>query len=77
MNSSERDVRFRLPIQEGEQIWVVLVDTAQAELPIVEDGCVMLQAHALMLLRYGADRRIATRHDSPTARLTPKEQHTL
>ena len=77
MNSSERDVRFRLPVQEGAQIWVVLVDTAEAELALVKDGCVTLQAHALMLLRYGADRRIVTRHDSPTARLTPKEQHTL
>jgi isoamylase len=77
LNSGEQNVQFELPTLEGPNIWVVMVDTAQRELPIVRGDSIEVQAHALMLLRFGADRRIATEAAQWREPLTQAQLHTL
>jgi isoamylase len=76
LNGGDTPVRFTLPTLGEMKIWVVMVDTAKYELPVVRRGRVTVDPHTLMLLRYGADRRIATSDDVRHDPLTPKEQHT-
>jgi hypothetical protein len=76
LNGGDAPVRFTLPTLGEMKIWVVMVDTAKYELPVVRRGRVTVDPHTLMLLRYGADRRIATSDDVRHDPLTPKEQHT-
>jgi isoamylase len=76
MNGGSEPVRFTLPTLGDTKIWVVMVDTAKHELPVVRRGRVTVDPHTLMLLRHGPDRRIATSDDIRHEPLTPKEQHT-
>jgi glycogen operon protein len=76
LNGGETPVRFTLPALGEMKIWVVMVDTAKYDLPVVRRGRVTVDPHTLMLLRYGADRRIATSADVRHDPLTPREQHT-
>jgi isoamylase len=75
LNGGETPVRFTLPVLGEMKIWAVMVDTAKHELPVVRRGRVTVDPHTLMLLRYGADRRIATSADVRHDPLTPKERH--
>jgi hypothetical protein len=61
---------------DGKKIWVVMVDTARRELPVVHGPSVEVQAHSLMLLRFGDDRRIVESADARREPLTPMEKHT-
>ena len=76
LNGGGSPVRFTLPALGEGKIWVVMVDTAKHELPVVRRGRVTVDPHTLMLVRYGTDRRIATSADVRHDPLTPKEQHT-
>jgi hypothetical protein len=76
LTGGEEPVRFTLPTLGDTKIWVVMVDTAKHDLPVVRRARVTVEAHTLMLLRYGSDRRLATSHDVRHDVLTPKEQHT-
>jgi isoamylase len=76
LNGGEAPVRFTMPTMPDQKIWVVMVDTAKHELPVVRRGKITVDPHTLMLLRYGTDRRIATSEDIRREPLTPKEQHT-
>ena len=76
LNGGDAPVRFTLPVLGEMKIWVVMVDTAKHELPVVRRGRVTVDPHTLLLLRYGTDRRIATSADVRHDPLTPKEQHT-
>jgi hypothetical protein len=76
LNGGSEPVRFTLPSLGDTKIWVVMVDTAKHELPVVRRGRVTVDPHTLMLLRYGPDRRIATSEDIRYEPLTPREQHT-
>jgi glycogen operon protein len=76
LNGGEQNVTFTLPAQDGRKIWVVVVDTARRELPVVRGSAVEVQAHALMLLRFGDDRRIVDGDSARREQLTPMEQHT-
>src|SRR5678816_4024978 len=76
MNAGEVPVRCTLPALGETKAWVVMVDTAKHELPVVRRGRVTVDPHTLMLLRHGADRRIATSADVRHDPLTPKERHT-
>jgi glycogen operon protein len=76
LNAGEAPVRCTLPSMGDAKIWVVMVDTAKHELPVVRRGRVTVDPHTLMLLRYGSDRRIATSADVRHDPLTPKERHT-
>jgi glycogen operon protein len=76
MNAGEVPVRCTLPTLGEMKTWVVMVDTAKHELPVVRRGRVTVDPHTLMLLRYGSDRRIATSADVRHDPLTPKERHT-
>jgi isoamylase len=76
-NGGESNVEFNLPDLKGENIWVVMVDTARRDLPVVRGRCVEVQAHSLVLLRFGADRRIAGEEDQWRQPLSLAAQHTL
>jgi isoamylase len=76
-NGGEANVEFNLPELEGQHIWVVMVDTARRELPVIRGMCVDVQAHSLVLLRFGADRRIATDENQWREPLTLAQQHSL
>ena len=58
VNGGEAEVRFTLPEVEGEGIWAEVVDTAHRELHRVSSGFVALAPYSLVLMRYGADRRL-------------------
>ena len=75
LNSSEDAESFTLPDPGGETAWVVLVDTARRELPVIRNRVMAVQAHSLVLLRHGADRRIGWDDASSREPLTPVEQH--
>jgi isoamylase len=76
LNGGEQDVTFALPALGEEMIWVILVDTAKDEIPMVHEPMVVVQAHALVLLRYGADRRIVTSEDARREPLSAVDRHT-
>jgi isoamylase len=78
-NSSDVAVSFTLPVLEGEgeNIWVIMVDTSSEEAPVVRKGSVSLEAHAVMLLRFGIDRRLPAPEEQRRSIPTMKEQHTL
>jgi glycogen operon protein len=76
VNAGEDAVCFALPQLEDEKIWVMMVDTASDAPPRVEGGDVEVQAHALVLLRHGRDRRLTALPDAHREPLTSVEQHT-
>jgi glycogen operon protein len=76
LNGGDAPMRFTLPTLGDNKIWVVMVDTAKHDLPVVRRARVTVEAHTLMLLRYGSDRRLPTSHDVRHDVLTPREQHT-
>ena len=76
LNGGEQDVSFSLPELGGEKIWVIMVDTAKEDMPVVREPAVTVQAHSLMLLRFGADRRMVTSDDARREPLTAVDRHT-
>jgi glycogen operon protein len=77
LNGGEQNVTFSLPALGGRKIWVIMIDTARQELPVVRKRSVQVEAHSLMLLRFGTDRRIVSSEDARREPLTIAEQHTL
>ncbi len=77
MNSGNAPVAFTLPALAGENTWVIMVDTARDELGDVREGTVMVEAHAVVLLRHGADRRAPVPLEPRRERLSAVELHTL
>jgi len=79
MNSTDAAVPFTLPTLdgEGENIWVIMVDTSSDDMPVVRTGSVSLEAHAVMLLRFGHDRRVPSHAEQRRDLTNPVEQHTL
>jgi glycogen operon protein len=57
-NAGHDEVRFTLPHIGHDGAWAELVDTAGEQLRLIEARWVGLAPHSLMLLRYGADRRL-------------------
>jgi hypothetical protein len=53
-----------------------MVDTARNDMPVVQNACVRVEAHSLMLLRFGADRRVAV-EEPRREPLSVVEKHTL
>jgi hypothetical protein len=53
-----------------------MIDTARDDMPVVRESLVQVKAHALMLLRFGADRRIVTSEDARREPLTAVDRHT-
>jgi glycogen operon protein len=58
-NGGERDVRFIVPTLEGEGVWVELLDSARPQRHVIDEGWVFVDAHSLVLLRHGRERRLA------------------
>jgi glycogen operon protein len=76
LNGGEQKATFKLPALAGKKMWVIMVDTARNEMPVLRKQSVEVEAHSLVLLRFGTDRRISA--DEPRREaLTPVEQHTL
>jgi hypothetical protein len=80
LNSSDSAVPFTLPTfdGEGENIWVIMVDTSSDDMPVVRESAVTLESHAVMLLRFGRDRRLPAREEQRRESVTTTmvEQHT-
>jgi glycogen operon protein len=74
VNGGEQQITFNLPALDGEKIWVIMVDTARPDMPVVRKSSIEVEAHSLMLLRFGADRRIEETRREP---LSVVERHTL
>jgi glycogen operon protein len=77
MNSGESAQSFVLPPLGGKNMWVIMVDTAREDMPVVKKSKVSLEAHSLMLLRHGSDRRQGTPDEPRREPLTAVEKHTL
>ena len=77
VNSGESTHSFSLPELDGKNIWVIMVDTAREDMPVVKKSTVLLEAHSLMLLRYGTDGRLSIPDEPSREPLTPVEKHTL
>jgi isoamylase len=58
MNASDQDIRFSVPKLEGPGVWVEVIDSARPERHVIDEGWVFVDAHALVLLRHGAERRM-------------------
>jgi glycogen operon protein len=57
-NASDQDIRFQVPRLEGPGVWIEVIDSARPERHVIDDGWVFVDAHALVLLRHGAERRM-------------------
>jgi glycogen operon protein len=77
MNSGDNPGSFTLPTLDEAHIWVIMVDTARDEMPVVPDDAVTVEAHALMLLRFGIDRRGPLGAEPKREKLSVVEQHSL
>lgn len=77
MNAGDTPVPFTLPAMGEESIWVIMIDTAREALPVVRDSTVVVEAHALMLLRHATAHRTPLVEEHRREPLTPVEQHTL
>jgi isoamylase len=78
MNAGDTPVSFTLPASSGEaKMWVIMVDTAREEASLVKGDSVTVEAHALMLLRFGPDRRIPALEEPRPEPLSVVEKHTL
>jgi isoamylase len=77
LNGGEQAVTFTLPELEDKKIWVIMVDTARNELPVVRESSVEMEAHSLMLLRFGSDRRVSSIEEVRREPLSPVAKHTL
>jgi isoamylase len=64
LNSGEQPVTFTMPDIEGPGIWAELVDTGDRELRVISSSTADVAPSSLLLLRYGANRRM-TDTDAP------------
>jgi glycogen operon protein len=78
LNAGDTSVSFTLPTLSGEaKMWVIMVDTAREEVPVQDGTTLCVEAHALMLVRYGADRRVPAIEEPRREPLSVVEKHTL
>jgi glycogen operon protein len=79
LNAGDTPVSFTLPSLSGEaKMWVIMVDTARDEVAVGNGmQAVDVEAHALMLLRYGTDRRGPASEEPSRQPLSVVEKHTL
>jgi glycogen operon protein len=59
LNASDQEVTFRMPLMNGDDAWAEMIDTAGRGLNVIRTGSVELAPFALVLLRFGGNRRIA------------------
>jgi isoamylase len=57
-NSSDQDIRFQVPKLDAPGVWIEVIDSARAERHVIDEGWVFVDAHALVLLQHGAERRM-------------------
>jgi hypothetical protein len=56
-NASDQDIRFEVPKLDGPGVWIEVIDSARPERHVIDEGWVFVDAHALVLLRHGTERR--------------------
>ena len=59
VNAGDHDLRFTVPVLGKDGVWVELLDSARPERHVIDEGWVFVDAHSLVLLRHGVERRIA------------------
>jgi glycogen operon protein len=59
LNASEDEVTFKMPVMNGHDAWAEMIDSAARDLNIIRTGSIDVAPFSLVLLRYGANRRIA------------------
>jgi glycogen operon protein len=57
-NASDQDVRFQVPSLDAPGVWIEVIDSARPERHVIDEGWVYVDAHSLVLLRHGAERRM-------------------
>ncbi len=78
LNADDTPVSFTLPAVAGEaKIWVTMVDTARDDVAVVKEKAVQVEAHALMLMRFGSDRRGLTLDEPRREPLSVVAKHML
>ncbi|MEO5817988.1 MAG: glycogen debranching protein GlgX [Gemmatimonadaceae bacterium] len=79
LNAGDTPVSFTLPSLTGEaKMWVIMVDTACDEVAVGNGAAAaVVEPHALVLLRYGADRRSEAVEEPRREPLSDVEKHTL
>jgi glycogen operon protein len=63
INGGNDEVTFTMPAVEGDGIWAEMVDTAHRELRVIPTGSAKVDPYALVLLRYGENRRMTDSAD--------------
>ena len=58
VNGGESNLRFTVPVLEKHGVWVELLDSARPERHVIDQGWVFVDAHCLVLLRHGVERRL-------------------
>jgi glycogen operon protein len=58
VNASSSDLRFTVPLLDREGVWVELLDSERPERHVIDEGWVFVDAHSLVLLRHGVERRM-------------------
>jgi isoamylase len=72
LNGGDTDLRFTVPTQEREGVWVELIDSERPQRHVIDEGWVFVDSHSLVLLRHGSERRIAGAGLESTAHPSPK-----
>ena len=75
LNGGDSDCRFNLPHVQESGAWLVLVDSAHEERtgPPDEGSSVTVDAHAMVLLRHGTERRLVSPEPVAAAPTAPSE----
>ena len=58
VNSGASGCRYTLPSLQGPGMWVFMIDTAESGTHVVKEGAVTVAPYALILLRFGTERRL-------------------
>jgi glycogen operon protein len=80
LHGGEGEARFTLPRPDGDGEWLEMVDTAETDRPESREGVITLAPFSLVLLRYGADRRLEPVHHAAAvnaAAISPEAQETV
>jgi glycogen operon protein len=56
-NASDQDIRFQVPKLDAPGVWIEVIDSARPVRHVIDEGWVFVDAHALVLLRHGSERR--------------------
>ncbi len=67
VNGGDSAAKFTLPTLEAIGFWMELLDTTHEERRTAEEGSVTVNAHSLVLLRHGTERRVTVNAENGVA----------